>query len=187
VNTDDAIDLVTMAIHLGATFVARSFSGDKKQLVPLIKAAIDHKGPAFIDCISPCVAFNNHDGSTKSFDYVRAHNEAVNSLDFITERAPIMADYDPGQTQQVKLHDGTSILLRKMNADYDIHDRVAAINYLMKHDVAGEIPTGLVYLEDEPGDMHDRLNTVDRPLNELTDADLVPGSAALAKINAGLR
>ena len=187
VNADDAIDLVTMAIQLGATFVGRSFSGDKKQLVPLIKAAIDHKGPAFIDCISPCVAFNNHEGSTKSFDYVRAHNEAVNSLDFISERAPITADYEPGQTQQVKLHDGTSILLRKINADYDIHDRVAAINYLMTHDVAGEIPTGLVYLEDDPGDMHDRLNTVDRPLNELSDAELVPGAAALAKINVSLR
>ena len=91
------------------------------------------------------------------------------------------------QAQQVKLPDGTSILLRKINADYDVHDRVAAINYLMSHDVAGEIPTGLVYLEDDPGDMHDRLNTVDRPLNELGDADLVPGSAALAKINASLR
>ena len=186
-NPDDPIDLVMMALHLGASFVARSFSGDKGQLVPLIKAAVEHKGPAFIDCISPCVAFNNHDGSTKSFDYVRAHNEAVNALDFISERAPITTDYAPGEMQMVKLHDGSTIRLRKIGADYDVHDRVAAINYLMKHDVAGEIVTGLVYVEEDPGDMHDRLQTVDTPLNQLGDADLIPGAAALAKINASLR
>ena len=186
-NQDDPIDLVTMALHLGASFVARSFSGDKGQLVPLIKAAVEHKGPAFIDCISPCVAFNNHEGSTKSFDYVRAHNEAVNALDFISERAPITTDYAPGEMQMVKLHDGSTIRLRKIGSDYDVHDRVAAINYLMKHDVAGEIVTGLVYVEEDPGDMHDRLQTVDTPLNQLGDSDLVPGAAALAKINAALR
>ena len=142
VNTDDPIDLVMMALHLGATFVARSFSGDKGQLVPLIKAAIEHKGPAFIDCISPCVAFNNHEGSTKSFDYVRAHNEAVNALDFISERAPITADYAPGEAQIVKLHDGSTIRLRKIGAGYDVHNRVAAINYLLERENAGEIVTG---------------------------------------------
>src|SRR2546423_8017737 len=92
VNSDSSIDLVGVALQLGATFVARSFSGDKGQLVPLIKAAVEHQGAAFIDVISPCVAFNNHAGSTKSFDYVREHNEAVNRLDFITERAPISVD-----------------------------------------------------------------------------------------------
>ncbi len=186
-NQDDPIDLVTMALHLGATFVGRSFSGDKNQLVPLIKAAIEHKGPAFIDCISPCVAFNNHEGSTKSFDYVRAHNEAVNALDFISERAPIVADYAPGEAQTVKLYDGSTIRLRKIGAGYDVHDRTAALNYLMERENAGEIVTGLVYLEENPGDMHDRLQTVDTPLNQLGDADLIPGAAALAKINAGLR
>src|SRR5208337_3452392 len=119
VNTDSPIDLVALALQLGASFVARSFSGDKAQLVPLIKAAIEHKGAAFIDCISPCVAFNNHSGSTKSFDSVREHNEAVNRLDFMTGRAPIQVDYEPGTVEVVEQHDGTSLVLRKLAADYD--------------------------------------------------------------------
>ena len=103
-----------MALQLGASFVARSFSGDKAQLVPLIKAAITHNGAAFIDCISPCVAFNNHAGSTKSFDYVREHNEAVNRLDFITGREEITADYAPGTVETVTQHDGSVLRLRKL-------------------------------------------------------------------------
>src|SRR5436309_7736654 len=110
-NNDNSIDLVAMALQLGATFVARSFSGDKTQLVPLIKAAIEHEGAAFIDCISPCVAFNNHTGSTKSFDYVRAHNEAVNQLDYMVERAAITADYAPGTVETVVQHDGSMLRL----------------------------------------------------------------------------
>src|SRR6059058_3951026 len=101
-NTDNSIDLVALALELGATFVGRSFSGDKEQMVPLIKAAIEHEGAAFIDVISPCVAFNNHAGSTKSFDYVREHNEAVNRLDFITGRDEIVAEYDPGTVEIVR-------------------------------------------------------------------------------------
>src|SRR3990170_1592595 len=107
VNNDEPIDMAGLALHLGASFVARSFSGDKQQLVPLIKAAIDHKGAAFIDIVSPCVAFNNHPGSTKSFDYVRAHNEAVNQLDFMIEREAIAADYAPGTVETVVQHDGS--------------------------------------------------------------------------------
>src|ERR1700674_5808235 len=122
VNSDSAIDLVAMALQLGASFVARSFSGDKTQLVPIIKAAIEHQGAAFIDVISPCVAFNNHAGSTKSFDYVREHNEAVNRLDFITGRDPITVDYAPGSVQTVEQHDGTKLVLRTLNADYVLHD-----------------------------------------------------------------
>src|SRR5205807_3905370 len=121
-NTDNAIDMVGIALQLGASFVARSFSGDKKQLVPIIKAAIEHKGAAFIDVLSPCVAFNNHLGSTKSFDYVRMHNEAVNRLDFITGREPIKVDYQPGTVEIVEQHDGTRIALRKLNSEYDIHN-----------------------------------------------------------------
>src|SRR5215475_306977 len=111
-NTDSAIDMVGIALQLGASFVARSFSGDKKQLVPIIKAAIEHSGAAFIDVISPCVAFNNHAGSTKSFDYVREHNEAVNFLDFMPPRAPITTDYAPGTVQAVMMHDGSTLVLR---------------------------------------------------------------------------
>ena len=123
INTDNAIDLVAIALQLGASFVARSFSGDKSQLVPLIAAAIEHQGAAFIDVISPCVAFNNHAGSTKSFDYVREHNDAVNRLDVLTGRDPITVDYAPGTVQVVEQHDGTRLALRKIDADYDPHDR----------------------------------------------------------------
>src|SRR5437016_7391244 len=129
-NTDNAIDMVGIALQLGATFVARSFSGDKDQLVPIIKAAIEHKGAAFIDVISPCVAFNNHLGSTKSFDFVRMHNEAVNRLDFITGRAPIAVDYEPGTVEIVEQHDGSKIALRKLNSDYNIHNKLDALRYL---------------------------------------------------------
>jgi 2-oxoglutarate ferredoxin oxidoreductase subunit beta len=187
INSDSPIDLVTMALQLGASFVARSFSGDKGQLVPLIKAAIEHRGPAFIDVISPCVAFNNHEGSTKSFDFVREHNEAINALDFIKERAPITTDYPPGAMQVVRLHDGSSIRLRKIGADYDVHDRIAAMTYLMTREASGEIVTGLIYMDAEPEDLHRHLDTVSTPLNRLADSELVPGQAALDKINAGFR
>jgi 2-oxoglutarate/2-oxoacid ferredoxin oxidoreductase subunit beta len=186
-NTDNSIDLVALALQLGATFVARSFSGDKTQLVPIIKAAIEHQGAAFIDVISPCVAFNNHMGSTKSFDYVREHNEAVNRLDVITGRAPIKVDYAPGSVQIVEQHDGTKLVLRKINNDYDVHDRVAAMGFLQTHAAKGQIVTGLLYVDAEPEDLHHHLNTVDGALNTLTERELCPGSAALEKINASLR
>ncbi|HXW25666.1 MAG TPA: 2-oxoacid:ferredoxin oxidoreductase subunit beta [Xanthobacteraceae bacterium] len=187
VNADNSVDLVAMALQLGATFVARSFSGDKTQLVPLIKAAIEHRGAAFIDCISPCVAFNNHAGSTKSFDYVREHNEAVNRLDFMSPRAPIHVEYEPGSLEIVEQHDGSKIALRKLHSDYDPHDRLGAMTYLQERAAAGEIVTGLLYVEREPDDLHAHLGTVERPLNELSERELCPGAGALAKINAGLR
>src|SRR5215218_3773022 len=186
-NQDSPIDLASMAMLLGATFVARSFSGDKGQLVPLIKAAIEHRGAAFIDVISPCVAFNNHAGSTKSFDYVREHNEAVNRLDFITGRAPISVDYEPGTTEIVEQHDGSKLALRKLSPDYNVHDRRAAMNYLLERQKAGEVVTGLLYVESNPEDLHVSMATVDTPLNALGDKELCPGSAALDKINAGRR
>src|SRR5438309_5532839 len=122
VNADAPVDTVSLALIMGATFVARSFSGDKHQLIPLVKAAIAHKGAAFIDVISPCVAFNNHPGSTKSYDYVRDHNEAVNRLDFIPERTPITTDYAPGSVQEIVMHDGGRVRLRKLHDDYDASD-----------------------------------------------------------------
>jgi 2-oxoglutarate/2-oxoacid ferredoxin oxidoreductase subunit beta len=187
VNTDNSIDLVAMALQLGATFVARSFSGDKTQLVPLVRAAIEHRGAAFIDCISPCVAFNNHPGSTKSFDYVREHNEAVNRLDFMTPREEITVDYAPGTVEIVEQHDGSKLALRKLAADYDPHDRLTAMSYLQERAAVGEIVTGLLYVEPEAADLHAHLETVDTPLNALGEAELCPGSAALAKINASMR
>ena len=187
INNDASIDLVAMALQLGATFVARSFSGDKTQLVPLIKAAIEHEGAAFIDCISPCVAFNNHAGSTKSFDYVREHNEAVNRLDIMPPRAPILVDYEPGAVEIVEQHDGSKLALRKVAADYDAHDRIGAMTFVQERDAAGEIVTGLLYIDREPDDLHANLGTIAAPLNTLGEQELCPGSAALAKINASLR
>src|SRR5712671_2649818 len=187
VNTDAAIDLVGMALQLGATFVARSFSGDKHQLVPLIKAAIMHEGAAFIDCLSPCVAFNNHVGSTKSFDFVREHNDAVNRLDVITGQAPITAQYAPGELIDVPQHDGTRLALRKLDADYDPHDRLGAMTFLQKHAAKGQIVTGLLYVDPDAEDLHSHLDTVETPLNALDEQALCPGTAALDKINASLR
>src|ERR1700757_4156960 len=171
-NTDSAIDMVGIALQLGATFVARSFSGDKKQLVPIIKAAIEHKGAAFVDVISPCVAFNNHAGSTKSFDYVREHNEAVNRLDVITGRAPIKVDYAPGSVEVVEQHDGTTVALRKIDSEYDLHDRFAAMSFIQHHAAKGQVVTGLLFVEQESDDLHGHLNTVEAPLNALNEKEL---------------
>jgi 2-oxoglutarate ferredoxin oxidoreductase subunit beta len=187
VNHDAAIDLVSMALQLGATFVARSFSGDKAQLVPLIKAALSHKGAAFIDTISPCVQFNNHAGSTKSYDYVREHNEAVNRLDMVLPRAPIHVDYEPGTTTTVTQHDGSILSLHKLAEHYDPTDRLAAMAFLAERQARGEVVTGLLYVDPEAEDLHEALETVETPLNALSDAELTPGAAALEKLNAALR
>ena len=186
-NSDEPIDLVLMALALGASFVARGFSGDKGQLVPLIKAAVAHRGAAFIDVISPCVAFNNHPGSTKSYDYLREHNDAVNRLDFWPSREEITTEIAPGATRTVMLHDGGTVRLHKIADDYDATDKVAAMAYLESHRARGEVVTGLLYVKPDSTDMHDALETVGAPLNSLNDADLVPGSAALAALNASLR
>jgi 2-oxoglutarate ferredoxin oxidoreductase subunit beta len=187
VNTDAPIDLVSLALQMGATFVARGFSGDKAQLVPLIKAALHHHGAAFIDVISPCVAFNNHPGSTKSYDYVRSHNDAVNRLDFIAKRDAIVADYAPGEVIEVTQHDGSVLRLRKLAEGYDPGDRLAALSHIQSHQSRGEIVTGLLYVDPTARDLHDRLNTVETPLNRLGEAELCPGAPMLAKINAALR
>jgi 2-oxoglutarate/2-oxoacid ferredoxin oxidoreductase subunit beta len=184
---DQPIDLVGMAIGLGASFVARSFSGDKAQLVPLIKAAFEHKGAAFIDVISPCVTFNNHAGSTKSFDYVREHNIAVNALEVITGREPIEVDYAAGENQVVTMHDGSTIVLRKLDVNHDCRNRSAALATLEQARSTGEIATGLIYINDDASELHEVLGTTNRPLNELSESELCPGSKALSAINASLR
>ncbi len=186
-NTDSPLDMIGMALMLGASFVARGFSGDKRQLVPLIKAAIAHKGAAFIDVISPCVAFNNHAGSTKSYEYVREHNEAVNRLDIMPPRAEITIDYADGDTVEVEQHDGSVLRLHKLHADYDAHDRVGAMNYLQAHQAKGEVVTGLLYVDPQARDLHAHLDTVDAPFNTLGERELCPGAAVLEKINEGLR
>jgi 2-oxoglutarate ferredoxin oxidoreductase subunit beta len=187
VNSDSPIDLASLALQLGATFVGRSFSGDKQQLVPLIKAAIAHQGAAFIDVISPCVAFNNHAGSTKSYDHIREHNEAVNRLDFMPKREEITVQYPEGEVTTVQQHDGSYLLLRKLHKDYDAGNRIAAMNYIQERQAAGEVVTGLLYIDDEPEDLHAHLNTAPVAFNRLATTDLCPGSGALEKLNASLR
>lgn len=187
VNRDAPIDLASIAFQLGATYIARGFSGDKEQLVPLIMGALTHPGAALLDVVSPCVAFNNHLGSTKSYDYVREHNEALNRLDFITGRAPIEARYAPGETHEVDLHDGSRLRLVKLDAAYDPTDRVAAQRHLLARQRAGEVVTGLLFLDPEPEDLHRHLNTVATPLFALGEDELCPGAEALARINARLR
>ena len=186
INSDTAIDLVAMALQLGASYVGRSFSGDKEQLVPLIKGALSHRGAALLDVISPCVAFNNHPGSTKSYDYVRAHNEAVNRLDFMPRRNAITAMYAPGEVIEVTQHDGSVLRLRKLAEGYDPGDRLAAMNHIAAYEARGEVLTGLLYVNADADDLHGHLNTVDLALNRLGDKDLCPGAAALAAINAEL-
>jgi len=186
-NTDSPLDMVSLALQLGATYVARSFSGDKAQLVPLIKAAIAHKGAAFIDVISPCVAFNNHAGSTKSYEYVREHNKAVNRLDFIEVRAEIQVDYAAGELIDVTQHDGSVLRLRKLASNYNPHDRVAAMNYVHERQAKGEVVTGLLYVDSEAKDLHEHFNTSEAPLNRLGAKELSPGAVTLAKINNSLR
>jgi 2-oxoglutarate ferredoxin oxidoreductase subunit beta len=186
-NSEEPLDMIGMALLLGATYVARSFSGDKKQLVPLIKGAIEHKGAAFIDVISPCVAFNNHAGSTKSYEYVRQHNEAVNRLDFIEGREEITTDYAPGSVVTVAQHDGSMLRLRKLAEDYDPTNRIQAMNFLQERTAKGEVVTGLLYVQPDSADLHEHINTVDTPLNQLSERELCPGSVALDRINASLR
>ncbi|MBS0275964.1 MAG: 2-oxoacid:ferredoxin oxidoreductase subunit beta [Proteobacteria bacterium] len=187
VNSDSPIDLVGMALLLGATYVGRSFSGDKKQLVPLLKGAILHKGMAFIDIVSPCVQFNNNPQSTKSYDFVREHNDAVNMIDFIVPRAEIRADYEPGTITEVKQHDGSILRLNKLDPAYDPHDRAKAMAYLQERHAHGEVVTGLLYIEENADDLHHHLNTAKTPLNKLGEKALCPGSAKLAALNEEYR
>jgi 2-oxoglutarate ferredoxin oxidoreductase subunit beta len=186
-NTDSPLDLVTMALQLGATYVARSFSGDKQQLVPLIKGALAHRGAAFIDVVSPCIAFNNHPGSTKSYEYVREHNEAVNRLDVVLPRAEIYAEYAEGELLEIDQHDGSVLRLRKLDADYDPRDRIRAMNLLQQRQAQGEVVTGLLYVAADAEDLHRHLNTIETPLNALGAEELNPGAEALERINASLR
>lgn len=187
INNDNPIDLVGLALQLGATYVARGFSGDKEQLVPLIKGALGHGGAAFIDVISPCVTFNNHAGSTKSYDYVREHNEAVSRIDFMPRHSEITAEYKPGELIEVEQHNGEMLRLRKLHENYDPTRRREALNYMNERQEQGEIVTGLLYLDPAALDLHASLNTTHRPLNALDSGDLCPGSTALEKINAALR
>jgi 2-oxoglutarate/2-oxoacid ferredoxin oxidoreductase subunit beta len=186
-NTFTAIDMAGLALELGATFVARSFSGDKEQLIPLIKAALSHPGFALIDVVSPCVTFNNNPGSTKSYDYTREHIEATATVDFVPIMKEITTQYAEGETVAVPLHDGSLIHLNKLSSGWDPLDRRSAFNRLYEAKSKGEVLTGLIYIDLKSPELHAMLNTVKKPLNALTEADLCPGQAVLEGINAGLR
>jgi 2-oxoglutarate ferredoxin oxidoreductase subunit beta len=186
-NPFSAIDLPALALQLGATFVARSFSGDKEQLVPLIKAAITHRGFALIDVVSPCVTFNNNPASTKSYEFVREHAEATGTVDFVPMQQEITASYQPGTTHEVTMHDGSVLHLRKLDETLDPFDRTSAMMALESYRTSGQILTGLIYMDKDSRDLHDVLETSQRPLNTLTESDLCPGNRALENINASLR
>ncbi|MCI0433451.1 MAG: 2-oxoacid:ferredoxin oxidoreductase subunit beta [Gemmatimonadetes bacterium] len=178
-NRQSPIDPVLLALGLGATFVARSFSGDKDQLVPILKAGLRHRGFAFVDVISPCVTFNDHEGSTKSYVYTREHIRPVVDAGLVEPRAEIAVAYGEGETADVPMHDGSIVRLRKLAADYDPTDRDAAYAYIRERQAAGEVVTGLLYLGEGPPEMHENENTVDTPLAELPFEQLCPGSVAL--------
>ena len=186
-NLYEPIDLVSMALDIGAGFVARSFSGDKGQLVPLIKAGLMHRGFSFIDVISPCVAFNNHNGSTKSYEFTRSRAASVVATDFVSPHEEITADYGPGEREVVEMPDGSRLHLRKLEEDYDPHDRAGALTYLQQAALDGEVVTGLLYVDSDGTDCHEILDTVGTPLSMLGEAELCPGQAALDGINAGFR
>lgn len=187
VNLFESIDLASLAIELGATFVAQSFSGDKAQMVPLMKAAMSHPGFAFINIISPCVTFNNNMGSTKSYDFVREHVEATSTIDFVPTMKEITTSYEKGTHKEVTMHDGSVIQLHKLSDAWDPLNRQSAMNAIINAKAKKEILTGLLYLNPDCQDLHALLETSDKPLNSLGKEELCPGNDALKEINAGLR
>lgn len=181
-NKQPPIDPCRTAISMGAGFVARSFSGDREQLVPLIKAGLSYKGFAVIDVISPCVTFNDHEGSTKSYEYTREHFHPAIQADYVPPSEEITAQYGEGEAMPVTMHDGSRIVLRKIAGEYDPTDRGSVYGYLEKYQQAGEIVTGLLYYDDSLKEMHDLSNIVDQPLSQVAHSDLCPGNDALQSL-----
>lgn len=186
-NLMEPINSVLLALTLGATFVARSFSGDKAQLVPLIKAGLAHKGFAFIDVISPCVTFNDHEGSTKSYSYMRGHQIEVVHADFIPFRQEITTEYGQGAVQRVVMHDGSSVVLRKVADNYDATDRDGAYNFIRERQAEGEVATGLLYISEDAKDMAEHNGLIPGGLVHTPFEQLCPGSAELAKLQSRFR
>ncbi len=172
VNTFQPIDPCAVALSIGCSFVARSFSGDGKQLVPLIKAAIAHRGTAVLDVISPCVTFNDHDGSTKSYSWVKEHDETIQDVSFIPYFEEIEVDYDPGETKDVELHDGSHLLLRKVGEDYDPTSRTRAMELIEDSRARGQLVTGLLYIDESMEEFADRERLPAKPLRDLGEREL---------------
>ena len=187
INELPPIDTCAMAIQMGATFVGRSFSGDKKQLLAMLKAAIAHKGTVLLDVISPCVTFNDHEGSTKSYKFLQENDEPINEIGFIPSFEDIEVDYDSGQVYDVEMHDGSSLRLRKLLEDYDPTDKANAVRTLMEAQEKGEILTGVFYIDTQKPTFIDLLNMVDEPLATLPESMTRPPKAALEGLMANLQ
>lgn len=183
----DNIDMATLAIELGASFVARSFSGDKKQLVPLLQAGLTHKGFAFIDIVSPCVTFNNTDASTHGYKNTWENYIALSQVDFVPMRKEITASYTAGKEKEITLHDGSVIHLHKTSHNYDPYDKENALHHINQYKKQGKIATGLLYINQATSDYHELHDTVDKPFNSLGNHDLCPGNEVLADINNTFR
>jgi 2-oxoglutarate ferredoxin oxidoreductase subunit beta len=186
INDLPPIDICALAIELGATFVGRSFSGDKKQLHNMIKAAISHKGTVMLDVISPCVTFNDHEGSTKSYKYVKEHEEPIHEVGFVPHFENIDVDYDAGTTTEVKMHDGSHLRLRKLKSDWDSTDRISAMKALHESNDRGEVLTGIFYINTKKPNFIDLLNMTDEPLAMLPESQVRPPKEVLDKVMQGL-
>jgi 2-oxoglutarate ferredoxin oxidoreductase subunit beta len=184
INPQPPIDPVLLALTLGATFVARGFSGDKEQLVPILKAGLKHRGFAFVDVISPCVTFNDHAGSTKSYNYTRDRAQPVVHTDLVPLHSEISVAYDEGSVIPVTMHDGSTVRLRKVAPDFDPTNRDIAYQYVRERQTAGEIATGLLYLQRGSPDMLETENATETPLVDVPFETLCPGSAALDQLMA---
>jgi 2-oxoglutarate ferredoxin oxidoreductase subunit beta len=187
INDLPPIDTCALAIQLGATYVARSFSGDKKQLLALLEGAIGHRGTAMLDVISPCVTFNDHEGSTKSYAYVKDHESVLEDVSFVPFFEDISVEYEPGTTRDVTLHDGSHLLLKKLNVDYDPTSKIEALRVLEESQRKGEVLTGLLYVDTQRKDFIELLNLVDEPLALLPESQVRPGREVLDQVMEELK
>ena len=187
INELPGIDTCALAIQLGATFVGRSFSGDKKQLLSMLKAAIAHKGTVMLDVISPCVTFNDHEGSTKSYKFLQENDEPINEIGFVASFDDIEVDYDSGEVYDVEMHDGSSLRLRKLLDDYDPTDKANAVRTLMEAQQKEEVLTGIFYIDTQKPTFLDQLNFVEEPLATLPESLTRPSKEALASLMANLQ
>lgn len=186
-NRMSPIDPVMLGLSIGSTFAARSFSGDKEQLVPILKAAFAHRGLALVDVISPCVTFNDHAGSTKSYQYTRKHEARATESDFVPKADEILAQINPSGVTTVIMHDGSEVRFRSVPAGYDPTNRQKVMTYLQEHQSKGEILTGLLFVDESVSDLHEMNHTPDEPLATLSFDKLCPGSDALNKLQDEFR
>jgi len=187
INELPPIDTCELAISLGATFVGRSFSGDKRQLHAMLKAAIAHRGTVMLDVVSPCVTFNDHEGSTKSYKYMKDHDEPLQEINFIPAFEDISVEYDPGSTVEVTMHDGSRLRLRKLEEDYDPTDKVRAITRLHQAKEEGSMLTGVLYVNTQAPTFLDMLNITEEPLASLPASRVRPGPEVLEQVMEELR